>query len=125
LHNTEGIDFVIMTLYGQVCCFGETYCCLLQGGWYRYSLPWDISRLRLWRWRPSNTGRLLSVLYKPHLRSWQYEYYICHFALEVPAKSWILVWPLVSNPCQCSYIARDIVCCSWQMVRESWSPDCH
>jgi len=41
------------------------------------------------------------------------------------AKSWSLVWPLVSNPCQCFYIAWDIVCCSWQMVRESWSPDCH
>lgn len=43
----------------------------------------------------------------------------------MPAKSWSLVWPLVSNPCQCSYIAWDVVCCSCQMVRESWSPDCH
>lgn len=85
---------------------------------------WDVSRLRLWRWKPCNTGRHLSALHVSQLRSWQYEYYICHFALEMPAKSWILVWQLVFIPCQCSYIAQDIVCCSWQMVRESWSPDC-
>jgi hypothetical protein len=64
----------------------------------------------------SNTFYKCTVTFRTHC--------IYHFALEMSAKSWILVWSLVCTPCQSSDIAQDIVCCSWQMVRGSWLPDC-